>query len=89
MLNLTVRVFHSYELNNGQFFGERGYLKEDGSQVKEGSYGYIDPNGNKQGTNYTSDDTGYHPIVGKKTFELVQFHFIHTTKAKIILNLST
>lgn len=71
-----VFVHFSYELANGQFFAEKGYLKEDGSQVKEGGYSYTDTNGNTQSTSYTADDSGFHPIVGKKSFILLQFHFI-------------
>lgn len=59
--------FFSYELANGQFFEEKGYLKEDGSQVKEGSYSFVDPDGNTQTVNYSADDTGFHPVIGKQS----------------------
>lgn len=64
-----------YELDNGQIFSEAGTLKEvapaDGTGEKvpvivvSGQYSFVGQDGITYWVNYTADENGYHPVVGK------------------------
>lgn len=61
-----------YELDNGQIFSEAGALKDDGSQYVKGAYSFVGADGQTYWVNYTADEEGFHPIVGK--LNISQFH---------------
>lgn len=62
-----------YELSNGQIVSEAGALKdvpnEEGETVKvivvSGQYSFVDQDGVTHWVNYTADENGFHPVVGK------------------------
>lgn len=62
-----------YELSNGQIFSEAGTLKEVGDEEKvpvivvSGQYSFVGGDGITYWVNYTADENGFHPIVGKNT----------------------
>ena len=60
--------FYRYELDNGQIFSEAGALKEDGSQYVKGAYSFQGNDGETYWVNYTADEEGFHPVVGKYSF---------------------
>lgn len=59
----------SYELDNGQIFSEAGGLKTVGVEqpvvVVSGSYSFVGPDGQTYWVNYTADENGFHPVIGK------------------------
>ncbi|XP_055640362.1 endocuticle structural glycoprotein SgAbd-5-like [Toxorhynchites rutilus septentrionalis] len=62
----------TYELSDGQIRSEVGTYRDvkdaEGNDVKslfvQGSYSFVDPNGQTHWVNYTADENGYHPKVG-------------------------
>ena len=68
---LHYSFMHRYELDNGQIFSEAGALKEVGDTEKvpvivvSGQYTFVGPDGVTYWVNYTADENGYHPVVGK------------------------
>lgn len=64
-----------YELDNGQIFSEAGALKDDGSQYVKGSYSFQGDDGETYWVNYTADEEGFHPIVGKYLIFCYEFSF--------------
>lgn len=63
---------YSYETENGIHAEERGVPRnagyEDQSEVVEGSYAYITPEGIRVGVKYTADENGFHPTITCKLF---------------------
>ncbi|XP_055526787.1 endocuticle structural glycoprotein SgAbd-2-like [Wyeomyia smithii] len=57
---------HSYESGNGILVQEQGYVKNAGagkdheSNVVQGSYSYVDPNGAPISVKYFADENGFH-----------------------------
>lgn len=69
---------HRYELDNGQIFSESGSLKEVGEEktpvvVVTGQYTFVGPDGQTYWVNYTADENGYHPVIGKDLGRLPLF----------------
>lgn len=58
----------SYELDNGQIFSETGELRTFGDEqavVKSGAYSFVSTDGQTYWVNWTADENGFHPIIGK------------------------
>ncbi|XP_017785779.1 PREDICTED: endocuticle structural glycoprotein SgAbd-2-like [Nicrophorus vespilloides] len=50
---------YEYETGNGIVANENGYPKGSDSQVKQGSYSYTGPDGNRYTINYIADEDGF------------------------------
>lgn len=58
----------SYELDNGQIVSETGELRTFGDEqavVKSGAYSFVSTDGQTYWVNWTADENGFHPIIGK------------------------
>lgn len=74
----------SYELDNGQIFSEAGALKEDGSQYVKGAYSFQGDDGKTYWVNYTADEEGFHPVVGK--LNISQLQLLSSMHAKALFH---
>lgn len=75
-----------YELDNGQIFSEAGALKDDGTQVVQGAYSFVGDDGQTYWVNYTADEEGFHPIVGKF---IILFDINGIANLKIVMLIKT
>lgn len=72
------KSLYRYELSNGQIFSEAGTLKEVGDEEKvnvivvSGQYSFVGQDGQTYWVNYTADENGFHPVVGK-LFKIISF----------------
>lgn len=70
MYGSHIQIFnHRYQLSNGETRAENGYQKLVGDNsvlTVSGKYSFVGSDGVTYWVHYTSDETGYHPVVGKE-----------------------